>query len=1219
MLGTQSDPPPPRKIWLFGGLQIADSGRLISLSSGNARSLFAYLVLHPRHQRREFLADLFWPLAPPERVRRSFSNLVYRLRQALGDSWLAIEGETIALHGGPDLWVDVWEFEALLNHPDDPQAARQALTLYRGDLLPEIYTDWLLPRRVALREKILVLLGRLASAAEAEQHLDEAFDHYYRLATEDPLNEAASRGLMRVYARLGRHTAALGEFERLSNLLDEQLGVAPVSETTTLAASIRLDYQALRTDAAPKTTFVGRRQEWAALLREAEKARNGKGGLVLVEGEAGAGKTRLLELAAEGASWRGMTVAWGKAAELAAVDPYAPFDEALQQSLNGLRLARLQEQLSPITLSVLSALAPGLRTGGLQASEMHASAIIDDLPASPDLPAAVVEGLAVLCETGPLLLILDDVQWAGPAFWGLLAFVPQLKRLPVLLALAYRPAALRANQPAWRRLQELDLELAPLRLSLAGLQLDECAELARQYKRQLSPGQIEALRQATGGNPLYLQELLETSAGAALPPSLAGLLHERLKNLSARARQALEVAAVLGREFTQGLWQSLGGSVTAACVPELLAARFIEETHHGYQFLHDLTRQQVYNEIKPLRLRQLHRLAAEAALREHAAPQTLAWHYERGELWEAALHYRLRAGERAMQAYAYQAALEEFNLGMELLARLPDSPEKRLALLLRRQRVLRLLARLEAWRRDVDEIERLATRLDDSDALLEALEARIRLTNIDSDMAGLRLAIQRALSLVPEADDPALEAHVLNTAGFYLADSLGENREAMPHLHRAVDLAGATQETALFIQALCNLSFAQWAAGRCQAAHQTAARALAASELHSGHFPARAHALAALGQVAMGLSQWEQARDSLRKAISLYEELADAWNVGDTLYNFAVTTSAMGQHTEAIQAAERLLHLAQRSGLPLDSDLGIWYQSLLLRVYSAAGEFKKADAMSRLVEARVEVMQTGRALIIALTALGENDLATQRVPQAAARLARAVRLWQPTKNYGDVLCALQHARAAFQAGDVPAAQASLSLAGTVLAESDASRYQVLYEYVSYLVSGEGAHLESARSEIQRQAALFANPALRQAFLNEVRLHRLVESRWLAFSARFASISHEQGTDIPASIRTVLLARAGIPLGKRLSEEDKIAVHWTVDAGEVDAAILRQAGKAALRRERIRRLLAEARAQGAVPTDEDLAQALSISRRTILRDMAVLETQGEELTTRRRRS
>jgi len=378
MIGVHISSKKSRRIWLFGALRIADAEQSISIPSGNAQNLFTFLALSPGYHTRERLADLLWPEASPERIRRYISNLIYRLRQILGDDWLIVQDEHIALRTGSDLWVDAWEFESLLALTD-PEATRQAVILYRGDLLPENYADWLLPHRVALREKYLAALRQLANVAEDGQRLNEAFDYYFRIATEDPLNEAARRGLMRIYAQMDRHAAALGEFEQLSALLAEELGVEPISETVALAESIRLDYETIRIAKAPALAFIGRRWERAALLREADKAQNGQGGLVLVEGEVGVGKTRLLEMVAEGAAWRGMAVAWGKATEFGVATPYAPFDEAFQNALTGPRAARLRKQLSPITLAILSAFAPGLQVGMLPEQP-----VITSMPNSPN-------------------------------------------------------------------------------------------------------------------------------------------------------------------------------------------------------------------------------------------------------------------------------------------------------------------------------------------------------------------------------------------------------------------------------------------------------------------------------------------------------------------------------------------------------------------------------------------------------------------------------------------------------------------------------------------------------------------------------------------------------------------------------------------------------------------------------------------------------------------
>jgi hypothetical protein len=176
-------------------------------------------------------------------------------------------------------------------------------------------------------------------------------------------------------------------------------------------------------------------------------------------------------------------------------------------------------------------------------------------------------------------------------------------------------------------------------------------------------------------------------------------------------------------------------------------------------------------------------------------------------------------------------------------------------------------------------------------------------------------------------------------------------------------------------------------------------------------------------------------------------------------------------------------------------------------------------------------------------------------------------------------------------------------------------------------------LRAAHAELQRQAALFRDARQRDAFLREVRLHRIVERLWqmrpLAGALRAAAGIWTQLTALyqPAApaptlatpqTLTVRLARANAPLGRTLAPEEQALVYWTVDGGADDTLILQRQGKAALRHHRLRRLLDEAAAQGAAPTDDDLAAALGVSRRTILRDIERLTQRGGILATRRRR-
>lgn len=194
---------------------------IATIPGSKAQSLFGFLVLHPAiPHTRDALADLLWPEAPPDRVRHYLSDLLYRLRQALGPNWLSVEAKRVALRVDADLWVDVWEFEQLARS-NDPAALDRAVHLYAGDLLPEIYDDWVLAPRISLREKYLGCLLRLGQATEQGNQRAAALDYYHRLAHADPLREEAYCGLMPSLASMGRLADALDAYARLERVLDE--------------------------------------------------------------------------------------------------------------------------------------------------------------------------------------------------------------------------------------------------------------------------------------------------------------------------------------------------------------------------------------------------------------------------------------------------------------------------------------------------------------------------------------------------------------------------------------------------------------------------------------------------------------------------------------------------------------------------------------------------------------------------------------------------------------------------------------------------------------------------------------------------------------------------------------------------------------------------------------------------------------------------------------
>ena len=462
------------RVQLFGALQVAIATERVAIKGVRAQQVLTSLLLWPRvRHRREALAERLWPDAAPARSRRNLSDLLYRLKQALGDDWFLLEPETVAINPSLALSVDVWEFERCIAD-GSPAALAQAVDLYTGDLTPELYDDWLTPRRVALREHWLDALARLGEHAERDQQFESALATYRRLIAADPLREEGWRGAMRCLARLGRHTTALQHYAQLRQVLEAELGVPPSAETLTLAERLRSESLLKHADDVfdrlIHPPFTGRRQERAQCLAAVEAAISGRGGALLLEGPAGIGKSRLLEEIANGARWRGATSVAGHCVEAPADAPLAPLAAALTQALDGPRAAQVEAILPGETLAALADLVPAWR----------------DFASLP--PAATGEGrrrlhqalaelFQTLAELTPHVVLLDDLHWGTPALWTVLdALVAEATSQRLLFILAYRRPEIEQTA-GWETLQRWERELALPAVTLKPLTVEETAAL----------------------------------------------------------------------------------------------------------------------------------------------------------------------------------------------------------------------------------------------------------------------------------------------------------------------------------------------------------------------------------------------------------------------------------------------------------------------------------------------------------------------------------------------------------------------------------------------------------------------------------------------------------------------------------------------------------------------------------------------------------------------
>ncbi|MBU0490607.1 MAG: AAA family ATPase, partial [Chloroflexi bacterium] len=759
------------RIQLLGGLDLAwDDQPLPPPAGAVARSLLAYLVMfRDRPHPRELLAGTFWPDLPDPVARRRLRQALWQLRRSLDDlpspiPFLLADTQTVQFNPAAPVWLDVDDFIKSPTLNSKPQRGglaigreawdlefgilRDAVALYRGDFLPGVYDDWGLVQREQLRTRYLDVLGRLVAGLAAQGAYEEALGYARQLVAEDPLREESHREIMQLCQQLGRLPEALKQYERCQIFLMNELSVAPAPETTALARQIAALAEDL-THSVQSTVhkegavlpLVGRQAERATLLRHVEQALAGHGGLVLVEGEAGVGKTRLLQDIAQGAAWRGMPVARGRGLELAPASPYGILTEALGAALSPLRAGQLAEMVPGIELRAAGGLIPAL-TAGLPRDALPPHVSLGPAQDRARLLDALAQVILALGQITPHLLILEDLHWADESTLAALThLMPHLGHSPILVIGSYRGGEARERPAIWQALQMLDKAGLWDRLVLERLDAAAAGELVR-----LSLGlaaeapRFEArLYAETQGNPLFLLETLRAlrdeglltrdAAGAwrtrwdettvdyaelPLPASVTQVIARRLARLDAPTRAVLNAGAVLGGDFDLAILAQVGRldrQAVLAAVSDLVRRRFLAEGPAAYTFTHDQVRRAVYRALSFDERRQLHVRAGEDLEDLHPdRVEALAQHFDRGGVPEKALAYMLQAGERAEGIYDYPAALACYERALVLVG---QAPAVRWDVLARQEQVLEILGRREIQTEVLAEMLHLAKELDD--------------------------------------------------------------------------------------------------------------------------------------------------------------------------------------------------------------------------------------------------------------------------------------------------------------------------------------------------------------------------------------------------------------------------------------------------------------------------------------------------------------------------
>lgn len=695
-------------IRLFGAPTLRLGDTPLTLESARAASLLAFLVLHRNdtHARRAVAFQL-WPDSTDAQAQTNLRHVLHTLRHTLPDAdrYIDAKSRTIRWRGDAPYWLDVAAFDAALaraaNPAEELAALRQAVELYTGELLEGSYDEWLLPVREEYQRRYLAALSRLAHALEARGELTEAMLFAERLLHGDPLDEGAWRLLMRLHDARGDRARALRAYHACVTTLERELGVEPSGPTREVYAALLAREPATGPEAecrpgvAERLPLVGRGEEWARLVATWRAVETGQARCLLVSGEAGSGKTRLVEELLAWCTHQGAIAVEGRSYAAEGALAYGPVVAWLRA--DSLRAHR--DRLDPAARGELARLLPEI---------LAADPDLPQPPARPEdeqrhrLYSALAQ--ALLAAGAPLLVAVDDIHWSDRETLGFLHYLlrvaPDAKLLVAATArsedVSTRPA-LRDFVNALRTIDRLtEVELGPLRR-------DETIALAEQIAgRGLPATDADRLYTATEGNPLFVVEAVRAGwhaqpAGTTpLTPRVQAVIESRLGQLSAEARDLAGVAATIGRAFDTDVLREASGADEDELVRALdeLWRRLIirEQGIDAYDFSHPLILDAAYRAAGPAQRRQLHLRVARALERLHAddplpVSGQIAAHFDQAGAYDRAAAWYARAAEASAHVYAHEETVRLLERALALLRSHPAIPQ-------REERELELLSAL---------------------------------------------------------------------------------------------------------------------------------------------------------------------------------------------------------------------------------------------------------------------------------------------------------------------------------------------------------------------------------------------------------------------------------------------------------------------------------------------------------------------------------------------
>jgi predicted ATPase/DNA-binding SARP family transcriptional activator len=1069
-------PPPRLEIRLLGQPDVRASGAPVKLARrATTLTLLALLILRRRQPvARAFLAFTLFPDYEEEQALNELRRYIYLAGKALPPStaepWIAADAETVGWNERCDAFVDVVAFEQLAA---DEATYAQAVELYAGDLLEDVYDDWVVAERERLRSSYLMMLGALIERYRSERDYAQALIFANRLLIADPWREDVVRQIMAIRYASGDATGALATFVRFAKQLSAEMGVTPMPETLSVREAIVLGLPLIGSVDRPSIgaassrahalPFVGREHERALLHARWDRAARGFGNSLFIGGEAGVGKTRLAgELALVVETEGGRVFSGGTSSPEST--PYQSIMEALRSALSVLTAG----PSNGLTINVLSRVFPELQP----ASDAPDIGVLSADREAARLFSAFAAAVVALAAPRPVLLVLEDLHWASPSTIEAIATIcRRLDRARVLVVGTYREEDVSVAHPLRRLLNALGMEGRVTDTHLGRFGRDDVEQLVRGNAGLADAGDalVDRLYALSEGNALFLNEAIADTlerAGAVAPDAehhaVDRIVASRIGRLSDAAQTVAEIAAVCGNGCNIDVVRDVAGFAAAEILTgfdELLDRRLVREAgardRYDFVFTHNLIRTSIYERMEPgVRARRHARIAHVIGGREVVGlgdARELARHFDLAGLNDAASAWYLRAAREAEALYAHDDVVTFASRALDL----STDDQWTIEVLLVREEANALLGNRSAQAHDLEILQHLAAETelrcrvlrrvvlllranDDRTAERRAVGALRREAAISANPRWLAVALNedaqyrlsvgkysdakalslRALRILENAGTPRDRLEALSTL-IEAEISLGELAEAERLLVVCSDLATASGDRA----ALCDALMRAVSAATLK---QDFARAERGAQEALEHFRfigdrvGEARAISSVAMACVRLSRWEEARTANLAAAAICEAIGDRRGLARAEMNAGMLQARCGDLHEA-----RRHLVAARSHHGILGDRRGHTASLLNESFVALWEGRAREAKALALDALASAREMDHAAYIAtaLANLGAAERDLGELDAAIAHMDEGLAMQLALNRMPDAVSDLADAALAYaMRGDLAAAR-----------------------------------------------------------------------------------------------------------------------------------------------------------------------------------------------------